>query len=35
MMEMSDVGVFEYNPAGKLTHANEVNHFLRELMNAD
>ena len=25
MMEMSDVGVFEYNPAGQLIHANEVN----------
>jgi hypothetical protein len=24
MMEMSDVGVFEYNPAGQLIHANEV-----------
>lgn len=24
MMEMSDVGVFEYNPEGKLIHANEA-----------
>jgi hypothetical protein len=31
MMEMSDVGVFEYNTAGLLIHANEVSDF-RELV---
>lgn len=29
MMEMSDVGVFEYNPEGKLLHANEAWYRLR------
>lgn len=29
MMEMSDVGVFEYNPQGKLVHANEAWYRLR------
>jgi hypothetical protein len=29
MMEMSDVGVFEYNPEGKLIHANEAWYKLR------
>jgi hypothetical protein len=29
MMEMSDVGVFEYNPEGKLLHGNEAWYRLR------
>jgi hypothetical protein len=29
MMEMSDVGVFEYNAEGKLLHANEAWYRLR------
>jgi hypothetical protein len=29
MMEMSDVGVFEYNTAGQLLHGNEAWYKLR------
>jgi hypothetical protein len=35
MMEMSDVGVFEYKPSGELIHANEVTDFSEAYPNSN